>query len=71
MAERALSIPRFDADNHRYDHGLSGSDYPLPEGLADPVSYVDELEGLDEESIGRITGGSLATLMNVVDAVAR
>ena len=27
------------------DHVLFGSDYPHPEGLADPASYVDELEG--------------------------
>jgi predicted TIM-barrel fold metal-dependent hydrolase len=53
------------------DHVLFGSDYPHPEGLADPVSYVDELEALDEESVGKIMGGNLATLMNVVDAVAR
>ena len=26
------------------DHVLFGSDYPHPEGLADPASYVDELE---------------------------
>ena len=28
------------------EHVLFGSDYPHPEGLADPVSYVDELKGL-------------------------
>ena len=28
------------------DHVLFGSDYPHPEGLADPASYVDELDGL-------------------------
>ena len=27
------------------DHVLFGSDFPHPEGLADPASYVDELEG--------------------------
>ena len=36
------------------DHVLFGSDYPHPEGLADPVSYVDELDGLGEEAIRRI-----------------
>ena len=35
------------------DHVLFGSDYPHPEGLADPVSYVDELEGLDEDACAR------------------
>ena len=32
------------------DHVLFGSDYPHPEGLADPASYVDELAGLPDES---------------------
>ena len=53
------------------DHVLFGSDYPHPEGLADPASYVDELAGLPEESIRKIMGGNLARLMNVSDAVLR
>jgi predicted TIM-barrel fold metal-dependent hydrolase len=53
------------------DHVLFGSDYPHPEGLADPVSYVDELAGLSEEKIRKIMGGNLAKLMNVEDAMAR
>ena len=28
------------------DHVLFGSDFPHPEGLADPLSYLDELDGL-------------------------
>ncbi len=38
------------------DHVLFGSDYPHPEGLADPASYLDELEGLDEESVAQDHG---------------
>jgi predicted TIM-barrel fold metal-dependent hydrolase len=53
------------------EHVLFGSDYPHPEGLADPVSYVDELAGLSEEKIRKIMGGNLAKLMNVEDAMAR
>jgi predicted TIM-barrel fold metal-dependent hydrolase len=53
------------------DHVLFGSDYPHPEGLADPVSYVQELEGLSEETVRKIMGGNLARLMNVKDAVLR
>ncbi|MGZ4693911.1 MAG: amidohydrolase family protein, partial [Acidimicrobiales bacterium] len=53
------------------DHVLFGSDYPHPEGLADPASYVDELAGLPDESIRKIMGGNLARLMNVEDAVVR
>jgi predicted TIM-barrel fold metal-dependent hydrolase len=53
------------------DHVLFGSDYPHPEGLADPVSYLDELAGLSEEKIRRIMGGNLAKLMNIEDAKVR
>ncbi|HNI36073.1 MAG TPA: amidohydrolase family protein [Microthrixaceae bacterium] len=51
------------------EHVLFGSDYPHPEGLADPASYVDELAGLPDESIRKIMGGNLASLMNVEDKV--
>ena len=53
------------------EHVLFGSDFPHPEGLADPVSYVDELAGLPEESIRKIMGGNLASLVGVDDAVMR
>jgi predicted TIM-barrel fold metal-dependent hydrolase len=42
---------------------LFGSDYPHPEGLADPVSYVKELEGVDEVTIAKIMGGNLKGLL--------
>ena len=51
------------------DHVLFGSDYPHPEGLADPASYVSQLEGLDDEKVRKIMGGNLARLLNVEDAV--
>ncbi len=47
------------------DQVLFGSDYPHPEGLADPASYVDELAGLPDESVRKIMGGNLARLMGV------
>jgi predicted TIM-barrel fold metal-dependent hydrolase len=53
------------------EHVLFGSDYPHPEGLADPASYVEELAGLPEEDVRRIMGGNLASLMGVADAVVR
>ena len=53
------------------DHVLFGSDYPHPEGLAEPASYVNELKGLPEESVRKIMGGNLARLMRVDDAVLR
>ncbi len=52
------------------DHILFGSDYPHPEGLAEPCSYVDHLPaGLPQEDVEKIMGGNLARLMRV-DAVA-
>jgi predicted TIM-barrel fold metal-dependent hydrolase len=47
------------------DHILFGSDYPHPEGLADPIGYVDELKGIPDEDVAKIMGGNLAGLMNV------
>ena len=41
------------------DHIIFGSDYPHVEGLADPLSYVDELAGLPEEDIRKIMGGNM------------
>ena len=35
------------------DRVLFGSDYPHPEGMADPITFVDDLEGLPEDSIRR------------------
>jgi predicted TIM-barrel fold metal-dependent hydrolase len=47
------------------DHVLFGSDYPHPEGLSDPISYVDELEGMPDDTKAKIMGGNLAGLMGV------
>lgn len=47
------------------NHVLFGSDYPHPEGLADPISYVDELKGLPDDVARKIMGGNLAELMGV------
>jgi predicted TIM-barrel fold metal-dependent hydrolase len=53
------------------DRVLFGSDYPHPEGLEDPASYVQELAGLPDESVRKIMGGNLARLMRVDDTVLR
>jgi predicted TIM-barrel fold metal-dependent hydrolase len=53
------------ADLVGIDRVLFGSDYPHPEGLADPMSYVTELEGVSDEGVRKIMGGNLARLMNV------
>jgi predicted TIM-barrel fold metal-dependent hydrolase len=48
------------------DHLLFGSDYPHPEGLAEPCSYVDHLpDGLPGDDVAAIMGGNLARLMRV------
>ena len=48
------------------DHVLFGSDYPHPEGLAEPRSYVDHLpEGLADDDVKNIMGGNLARIMRV------
>jgi len=48
------------------DHLLFGSDWPHPEGLAEPCTYVDHLPpGLAEEDVQAIMGGNLARIMNV------
>jgi predicted TIM-barrel fold metal-dependent hydrolase len=47
------------------DRVLFGSDYPHPEGLAEPRSFVDELSHLDERLQRKLMGGNLARLMNV------
>jgi predicted TIM-barrel fold metal-dependent hydrolase len=49
------------------DHVLFGSDYPHPEGLADPAAYTDELraKGLSEELIRKLMGENMARLLKV------
>ena len=47
------------------DHVLFGSDFPHPEGLGDPISYVDELEGLPHDVVAKVMGGNLGNLMGV------
>jgi predicted TIM-barrel fold metal-dependent hydrolase len=48
------------------DHLIFGSDFPHPEGLAEPCSYVDHLpEGLPREDVAKIMGGNLAQIMKV------
>ena len=42
---------------------LFGSDYPHPEGLANPLDYLKELEGLDDASVRRIMSDNLKGLL--------
>jgi predicted TIM-barrel fold metal-dependent hydrolase len=50
---------------------LFGSDFPHPEGLAEPAKYADELVGVPDDVVRKIMGGNLARLMNVPDSVGR
>ena len=45
------------------EHVLFGSDFPHPEGMSDPITYVDELEGLPRDDVVKIMGGNLAGLV--------
>ena len=47
------------------DNVLFGSDYPHPEGMADPLSFVEDLEGLPQDQGAKVMGGNLARLMRV------
>ena len=48
------------------DGVLFRSDYPHPEGLAEPTSYVDQLAELPHDDIARIMGGNLLRLYREV-----
>jgi predicted TIM-barrel fold metal-dependent hydrolase len=48
------------------DRVLFGSDYPHPEGMADPLSFVDTLTGLvPGDDVARIMGGNMAELLGI------
>ena len=48
------------------EHVLFGSDYPHPEGLADPCSFAEHLPAsFTDEQKGLIMGGNLANIMKV------
>lgn len=52
------------------DHLVFGSDWPHPEGLADPWSFTEHLpKSLSEKEVAAIMGGNLARVMNVDAAV--
>ena len=47
------------------DRVIFGSDFPHVEGLADPLSYLDELHGLDHDDIRKIMGGNMMELLGL------
>jgi predicted TIM-barrel fold metal-dependent hydrolase len=52
------------------DHVLFGSDFPHPEGIGDPLTFIDKLEGLPARDVAAIMGGNLAHLIGL-DAPSR
>lgn len=51
------------------DNVIFGSDYPHPEGMSDPISFVDEIESLSSDAQAKVMGGNLARLMGIDDHV--
>jgi hypothetical protein len=49
---------------------LFGSDFPHPEGLGDPLEFVDELAGLPTPVVEQVMGRNLQQLLSL-DALAR
>jgi predicted TIM-barrel fold metal-dependent hydrolase len=47
------------------DNIVFGSDYPHPEGMFDPLTYMDELDSLPAADQAKIMGGNLGRLMSV------
>jgi predicted TIM-barrel fold metal-dependent hydrolase len=47
------------------DRVVFGSDYPHIEGMAEPLTYVKELDGLPHEDVAKVMGGNLAEVMKV------
>lgn len=45
------------------DRVVFGSDYPHPEGMAQPTAYVEELAGVPDEDVRRIMGGNLTRVV--------
>jgi predicted TIM-barrel fold metal-dependent hydrolase len=47
------------------DNVLFGSDYPHPEGMADPLSFVDDLDGIPHDEQAKVMGGNLNRLLSL------
>jgi predicted TIM-barrel fold metal-dependent hydrolase len=47
------------------DRVVFGSDYPHPEGMVDPVSFVEDLRGLPDEEIAAVMGENLNRLVGL------
>jgi predicted TIM-barrel fold metal-dependent hydrolase len=57
VAELARYVP--------IEHIVFGSDYPHPEGLAEPLSYADHISSLPDDQIAMVMGGNLGRLLKM------
>jgi predicted TIM-barrel fold metal-dependent hydrolase len=48
------------------DNVVFGSDYPHPEGMSDPLAFVDDLDGLPEDDKAKVMGGNMNRLFGLV-----
>jgi predicted TIM-barrel fold metal-dependent hydrolase len=51
------------------DRVIFGSDWPHPEGLAQPVNLIDDLQGLDAEGQRKVMGGNMIDLFKVENKI--
>ncbi|EFC83754.1 amidohydrolase family protein [Parafrankia sp. EUN1f] len=72
VLKRNIWIHPFFEENTKYlidlvgvDRVVFGSDYPHAEGLSDPLSYMDDLEGLSREDKAKVMGGNLAAALKL------
>ncbi|MGH3563579.1 MAG: amidohydrolase family protein, partial [Mycobacterium sp.] len=52
------------------DRVVFGSDWPHPEGLSDPLSFIDELSDFGQEDVEKIMGGNMMEVMKVAKPVS-
>jgi predicted TIM-barrel fold metal-dependent hydrolase len=44
---------------------MFGSDFPHPEGIGDPLSFVDRLDGVSETATAKIMGGNAIDVLGL------
>jgi predicted TIM-barrel fold metal-dependent hydrolase len=55
--------PRRVADEIGIDQMMFGSDFPHPEGLEQPLSYYEALEGFNSDETRKVMGANLQGLL--------
>jgi predicted TIM-barrel fold metal-dependent hydrolase len=45
------------------DAVVFGSDFPYPEGQANPLDFADALRGLSEDDVRKVMGGNLERML--------